>query len=185
MRKKEFKIRAFRDGAIRHPFALACEAAFYSLPRSAIVLYAEYMRIAIPPASSLFDVLLVVLKSYLEISEAEAVQFIFTRLAAMHRHTTFSKDLLQIDDAIYCLDRNDFEALTDRQRHALKMLEEKSEFVKAYTAKKRSLAGDGGPGGGGGGGAVGGPAYPLVFSSCSFTTRCKEVFAAWGILLAW
>ena len=122
--------------------------------------------VSIPPGSTLFDVLFIIIQHVLELSDAATMDIIFLRIGAMHQNTLYSKELLKVDDAIYCLDRNDLQACTERQKHVVQQLEEKDTFIRQYQHKKRALlAGGGVPGGGGGGGGfakVYGPA-PLHF----------------------
>jgi hypothetical protein len=165
MRKgKPAAIRAFRDGPIEGVLNIACRNAFWLSCRATVVRFADEAHVGVPSGSSLFEVLFLVITSVLKCSSEVAMDYIHKRIGSMRDNTMFSKELLNIDDAIQCLDHNDLQACIECQKQAVQLLEERSTFIEHYSERKREIvAAAGAAGGGAGGGAAhGGKKYPAV-----------------------
>jgi hypothetical protein len=134
-------IRIFRDGIVESVMGVACRNAFWLLPRSVIVEYATYFKIAVPAGSSLFEVLCCVIGSYLDLNEVEALRYVHMRMVSLARSTRFSTELLEIDEALEVLDHNDIHAVTERQKTALETLASKNAFINEYVLAKSKHAG--------------------------------------------
>eukprot|EP00974_Lingulodinium_polyedra_P095159 9222047-Lingulodinium_polyedra.AAC.1 len=74
--------------------------------------------------------------------ELEAVKYIASRLNSLNNSTEYSKSLLEVEEAIYCLDIHDHQEMQAEQKKAFLKLSEQKDFKEDYSKKKQQLRAD-------------------------------------------
>ena len=82
---------------------------------------AIHIKLQVPSGATLFETLMALCTSVLNIDESSAMEIVCMRLAAMKDNDKFCDDLVQCDEACDVLDANDIKAFNtekkERQEH--------------------------------------------------------------------
>lgn len=135
-------VRAVRIDNVAEPIiVLAARNAFWALDAGFIRRICAAAGFAIPGASStsLFDVLLTVVKLVLQVSEASALAICHLRLVSLRRKSGYSKQLLQIDKVARRLDSHDQKLVKEHQEDARKAEGALSNFKQEYKTARGKL----------------------------------------------
>jgi hypothetical protein len=139
MHKKPHAIRAFRDGEFEPIQNIAAKNACWLMCRGLVEQYAKHLKVHIPPGLNFTEVLTLFCMGVLGCSEEEALHYVYKRIALLAKATIHSHELLNVEEAIECMDRNDLDAMTQAQKHAVSTLEGHSVLIREYTDKKRAI----------------------------------------------
>lgn len=96
-----------------------------------------------PSGSSLVDLLLLVITQVLQCNESQAIDYVAIRIGNLNDETLYSKQLLRVDEAMFCLDIHDHRAMEARHKEASDCLTEKDVFADDYTQAKFRARGAG------------------------------------------
>jgi hypothetical protein len=84
-------VRLFKTGNFKPLHVIACEAAFWLMPRNDVADFSAYWGFPIVGASDLFETLLAAIQGLLGISIDDALNLVHKRLANMAKLTRYSK----------------------------------------------------------------------------------------------
>ena len=119
---------------------VAASAAFWNADVSLLHRLAEELKIcSVTKDHSLVDTLLLMVTTLLGCTEAEAMKVIAQRLSTDEQEVALSSELLQVDEAVECLDRNDTEVLKTSQTTAKEYAIDKQCFKTEFIAKSRMI----------------------------------------------
>ena len=121
-------------------FRVACLAAFWSLSRTVIVELATDQGIECDKSWNLFETIFHVVKAEFKLADDdEVLDIVGHRLTANSVREKFSAGLLEIDEAMACLDLDDHASVKAEQRSTKSMLEEHHEVLHTYSEKRRQV----------------------------------------------
>lgn len=134
-------VRAVRIGDADEPIAaLAAKSGFWGLDANFIRKLCTALDLSlIGVPTSLFETMLEATKKILGCTEAEALSYCHLRVVSLRRQATYSRQLLQVDEAARCLDGNDQKVMKEHQDDAKTKETELSSFKGEYKAKKRAV----------------------------------------------
>ena len=132
-------VRAFRKGPWRAVHETAAYAAFWTLPMSFLVSYAEHFAIVLPPGAKLFDVLWALIKKILKLGDQATLDIIHKRLVDYDLSTLFAEHILCCDEAQDVLEEADFKVLEGLQETAKERLSGKEALKGDFKAKASEL----------------------------------------------
>lgn len=115
---------------------VAARQGYWSIEKATLVKLAGHLGVMTSTGDSLVDLLVRLIKHSVPGTSAEdAVLLCKTRLALYAQASQWSEDILQIDDAMLVLDRNDEQHVRSQKKAAASTQEEASTFRAQYTAK--------------------------------------------------
>ncbi len=116
---------------------LAASCAFWNLSKTEIVDVCKLGGVAVPAASSLFDVLSNAVSNCLATGEEETLKILSQRLADNEAVNSFTEAILEVDEAAEVLEKSDQESLADEQKQARSRLEQRQTYRDEYTEKMK------------------------------------------------
>ena len=133
-------IRLFKSGVIKTVKAIMCENAFFKYPKSDVEDWAEHYGIALKPGSNLVETLTQINQQYLLVDAKQALAFASRRAATLQDATQHCEAILELDEAINCLDIHDHQEVLSAQKKAANNLHDAELFVAelAEAHKKHS-----------------------------------------------
>ena len=156
-------VRIFRSGAIQPVLDLACDNAFWLICKTEVRRYADHLKIYVPSAATLIQTLVSIITTHKKVDDAYALRCCHKRLMLMKQKHEFSKELLNIDEAVHCLDFHDHQVCHASQKATFESLIDEENFEKAFYTRRRELTEA--SGGGAGAAAAGAPlVLPLAFA---------------------
>ena len=132
--------RAFLDGEELALKELAARSAWWHLGISDLHNIAKYLKADVKKSDSLFQCLLQLAMHVLKCSEKEAMDIISQRLVQMQAKNDFSQELLDIDEAVNCLEKNDMEEVSKQQSKSVERQMQYDDFVEQYKELKARAA---------------------------------------------
>jgi hypothetical protein len=131
--------RAFVSGQPDSLLRLAARHAFWQFRMPFLVRLSGELRLDMGAYSGLCGLLVNLIKSVLEITEAEAIEIVSLRLAINDVSAAFATQLLQLDEAIDCMDTNDAKKVHQEQETANDENVHRSTFVREYHIHRRRI----------------------------------------------
>lgn len=140
-RANSFKpgIRMFLSGSEDTIARVACRAAWWNLPRSSLVLFARALGLDVASSATLFDLLWALIESQLQLTPEETLSLCHLRVARENDDEEISSALLQVDEAVAVMDRNDIDRVKQAQKAASTKEENKAAFRRAFMAKAQDI----------------------------------------------
>lgn len=114
------------------------DAAFYSMDTAALTRVCMDQTLIVPPGAGLLDLLISMLCQIFTISEDEAMAKILQRLLQMtKRDRKLVKALMQVDEAVACLTKDDEQRVRTQQKKSKEHEITVRIFVAEWKAKRR------------------------------------------------
>lgn len=128
------RIRLFAEGPFESLLVVAAKRAFWTLPRSLLQDIASDQGIDIGQATNAFETVAALSSSILGCDQATATRVCHQRLLLLDQETAYSRDLLEIDEAIEVLDKNDHKTVKAEKTSAERAQCQRRDFAEAYKA---------------------------------------------------
>jgi hypothetical protein len=132
-------IRLFAEGPFEPVLSAVVRKAFFGLSMSYLKDLAEHLGIDVSGGKCLFELLVAMLQSILNIDELEATRLTHQRLIRWTESTQWGSELLEIDEAIEVLDRNDHKVVRDEQASVVRDLQAREVFSVSYKSAANRL----------------------------------------------
>ena len=133
------KLRLFEMGEPESLARIAIRAGWWSMPACTVQAFLQYWGCAVPKGVSLVKLIHLAAKHFFSCDNGKAVDFVHARLATKSDKSELLRELLEIDEAIQVLDRDDVQGVQQEQRRAIAELEDKKAFVEEYVALKTKV----------------------------------------------
>jgi len=133
-------IRLFKLGGMKKVKDIVCENAFWLMPKSDIDQWAEHYEIEIPKGSDLVETLVATICGHFKCDKNQALQYTCKRIGNVLESTKYCESLLEVDEAIYCLDIHDHREMTSSQQKAYLDLCDKDQFLEQFRKAKAASA---------------------------------------------
>lgn len=127
-------LRLVAEGPVESLIRVACRAAWWSLPRTSLCMYAKMLGVEVAAGSNLFEVLFVLIQSQLGTTDEETLSLCHRRMASKGDEAV-TDALLKVDDAAQMLDKHDIDCVRDAQKHQKAEREVKDQFRAAFRSK--------------------------------------------------
>jgi hypothetical protein len=126
-------------GTAQNLLKIAALEAFWAIDKVTLDRLAKHRDVDLPKGSSLFQTIFYLIRSVLEDKTEEEILLICSaRLARIEPHA-WSDEILQVDEAVQCLDKHDEKEFKREQQNASTAKELSSSFSKEYAAKHAEL----------------------------------------------
>ena len=132
-------IRLFKNGPFESVPKLACRDGWWLLTKDTILEAASAEGVEVPPASTTMQAIATTGMSLLKCGAQEAMGCAQMRLANLKDSNRWCKELLQVDEAMELLDRDEYQMMTDRQKVAIEAAEEVNAYGKEFAAARKAL----------------------------------------------
>ena len=133
-------IRAFADGPVASLLEVAAHKSFWSLDVNWLKKVAIHIKLQVPSGATLFETLMALCTSVLNIDEFSAMEIVCMRLAAMKDKDKFCDDLVQCDEACDVLDANDIKAFNTEKKERMEHQETTKDFTREYGDRRKAMA---------------------------------------------
>ena len=132
-------VKLFRLGPPSSIFTLACRSAFWNLSRTLIVKWAMEEDIVCDSSMSLFEVLMYVLLEHLKLPESDVLDIVSKRLHIHDLASHFAPALLDLDEALEVLEKDDQRKVTEEQKSTVTHQKERSDFAACFRKKREEI----------------------------------------------
>ena len=119
--------------------SVVAQEAFYGIGVGELREMCKVLRAPVASDSSLVDTLVGMICHCLEVSEEEALHIAAKRLAGMKTEVGDIHELMEMDEAVQCLDHNDVKNAQDTQHRHLEKQNEYTEFKEQLRDRKKAL----------------------------------------------
>jgi hypothetical protein len=113
-------IRTLQKGHQTTLVKVASSNAFWSLGKTTLLQIAKSEGIAIPAGASLVDTLFKMVVSISEVSEEAAIPIVAQRQAVSDISSNFHSALMEVDEAVQCLDQRDHDEFKKEEKMQLR-----------------------------------------------------------------
>lgn len=128
------KHRLFADGEPESVVRIAIKAGWWSLTSCTITAFLQYWGFTVPKGCSLVRMLYLAAKEFMKCDNPRAVSYAHVRIATKSDKSQLLRELLEIDEAIHVLDRDDVQGVQQAQKAAITELEDMQAMVNEYFA---------------------------------------------------
>lgn len=118
---------------------VVAKAAWFTFGSAFIKRLCAHEGCELEECNSLLEVLVAATMKVLDISEKLALDICYARIARLKARASYSKQLLQVDEAVEVMDRNDVSAFKKQQEHAKTDQDELKSLATAYVARKSAV----------------------------------------------
>jgi hypothetical protein len=132
-------VRLFAASSVKRVKAIICENAFWLMTKNEVEEFASYFGHAIDKGSNLCQALSQTLKAELKCGAKKALGHVAKRMSNLQENTKFSSALMEIDDAIYCLDIHDHQEMEAAKKSAWHNLSDCEAFQEEYRRSVSSV----------------------------------------------
>ena len=122
---------------------IACDEGLWDISKFYIEKFAEYLLVAIPAKSSLFNVLFIFIKDILKCDDETTLLKVLKRICRMKEQGKFASTLLLCDEAMQVMDQQDHERFNTEMKHARNTIQEVNDLLLLYKEKRTSMKGKG------------------------------------------
>lgn len=182
-------------GAVE-PWLSACaRVGFGELSKTNLVALCRHLNVTVQDSSNLFDVSFALMQSVLQTSDADTVELMSMKVAAMQvHHQPCVDELLALDEGVCGFDKSEIQEMKKKKEDTVNLIREVDSFTEAWRSKKRVVcppapvvpkAGKGGRGTAGGrgrgrGGNAQAAARPTTFPKCDLDQVVLKPFCPAG-----
>lgn len=115
---------------------VAAQNAFWMVDKTSLERLVRSRGLPLPPGRSLFETIVALVEKYAGGGTAEEVLAIAAkRLAKMRSADSWTEGILEVDDAVECLDHHDHKVVDNEKKNALDRKAELEDFRKDYRQK--------------------------------------------------
>jgi len=119
---------------------LAAENGFWSIVLTLLIQIATMLKIAMPKGVTLFDCLLIMIKSILKCSDEQAMKYIANRFRwSRKKNDTLKEVFMNNDDVSSCLAREDVKIFDKEQKRVSEENDDNDVFTCQFKAKAKAL----------------------------------------------
>ena len=122
-------------------FDMACHAAFWNLSTSSILSLANFAGEVVDSAWSSFDLMFHLVKRRLKLSDDQTLEILAKRLHFNHLRDSFVSTLMEIDEAIDCFDKDDFQKVKEEQKVAQAHVRDREALARDFMSKREEVRG--------------------------------------------
>ena len=130
-------VRLFANVGPASLLEVAARSAFWSLSKTWMDTLVQFEDWHLDSSDSVFDTLFGCIQNALKCSDEEALTITSRRLGEHDFDTVFATGLLEVDEAIECLERHDHSKLVAKQNDYISQAADRKAFVSDYTRKKQ------------------------------------------------
>ena len=164
MRGEKPGIRIFKDGDCEWIPAVGAREAFWLLSETVVVDIATALWIHLPAGASLLECIIALIMGILKCTKTHAMVYAHKRLVRLKGASRFSNELLQCEEAMSLLDRDEFQDMVDRKKHANSNLDDTKNYGSDYAKHRQRCRGAAAAAHGGGEAPKYPDRIPLAFS---------------------
>lgn len=128
-------LRMFQQGGVKSLVAIGAENAFWDFGKATLVNIARTMNIEIRAGASLVDILFDIVCQVLDISGEAAIQTVSRRHNIDHLSANYHPAILEVDEALQCLDMNDHKDFKQQKVKARERNVERASFQVEFRQK--------------------------------------------------
>ncbi len=118
---------------------IAARCAFWTMPVTDLQKIAQHRNIELGAVSNLCDMVCSLVQKTLQCSDDETMQIATQRLATNDVSASFSKELLELDEALDCMDQHDAKRIHQQQHEVRISEDERRVFVQHFQARRRAI----------------------------------------------
>lgn len=132
-------LRLLVHGKIAQVKEVAAREAFWELSRTELMSFAEEWDISIDSGESLMGVLFTMVKAITEVPDMDVMDIIHKRLARASQPSDWTSEILEIDEALQCVDRQDQELIVQEKKTAVQRAQETVGILQDYKQRRQDI----------------------------------------------
>ena len=134
----DMMIKPFLKGNFEVLEKHAAMQGFWTLDKVVLDKIVNASTYRVPKGADLYTQLWHMVEKTLDCSDSEALDFLFLRVANLHKATKFTQEVYCMEDAMECLEETDKRVLASEQEKAPDMLAASRDFSQRHQAKART-----------------------------------------------